>query len=416
MKNGQAKRTIACVPLIQKAKYAVLLTGTPALSRPMELFKQLQALQPSVYQNLHEFGKRYCTGGVFGMYQGASNHEELHALLKSTIMIRRLKREVLSELPQKRRQQVFLSLDKDGVKQMRALFVELEDVRRRSCNCNEAEMAEKLKYAEKQLISKIYTESGKVKLPVVQEYLTTILETDCKFLVFAHHQQMLDGIQSLLVKKKVGYIRIDGATPAISRHTLATKFQDDQKIQVALLGIRAAGVGLTLTAASTVIFAEMSWTPGDLVQAEDRAHRIGQESAVNVHYLHAHDTVDDLIWDSVQNKLENLGQVLDGKEDNLNASAAPLQSQALLHRQGTLDTFIFSKRFSNSRSDPFHSQESAFCNIKSMPAKEAEHPSESTEADNDIDEEHLNVPKALNQNYLPESSTENVSAKRSKFS
>ncbi|KAJ7299854.1 hypothetical protein O6H91_Y133800 [Diphasiastrum complanatum] len=393
MKNGQAKRTIACVPLIQKAKYAVLLTGTPALSRPMELFKQLQALQPSVYQNLHEFGKRYCTGGVFGMYQGASNHEELHALLKSTIMIRRLKREVLSELPQKRRQQVFLSLDKDGVKQMRALFVELEDVRRRSCNCNEAEMAEKLKYAEKQLISKIYTESGKVKLPVVQEYLTTILE-----------------------KKKVGYIRIDGATPAISRHTLATKFQDDQKIQVALLGIRAAGVGLTLTAASTVIFAEMSWTPGDLVQAEDRAHRIGQESAVNVHYLHAHDTVDDLIWDSVQNKLENLGQVLDGKEDNLNASAAPLQSQALLHRQGTLDTFIFSKRFSNSRSDPFHSQESAFCNIKSMPAKEAEHPSESTEADNDIDEEHLNVPKALNQNYLPESSTENVSAKRSKFS
>jgi SWI/SNF-related matrix-associated actin-dependent regulator 1 of chromatin subfamily A len=76
-----------------------------------------------------------------------------------------------------------------------------------------------------------------------------------------------------------------------------------------VLSIRAAGVGITLTAASTVIFAELSWTPGDLIQAEDRAHRIGQVSSVNIHYLLANDTVDDIIWDVVQSKLDNLGQV-----------------------------------------------------------------------------------------------------------
>ncbi|KAE9455034.1 hypothetical protein C3L33_13074, partial [Rhododendron williamsianum] len=105
LKNGQAKRTSASLPILQKAQYAILLSGTPALSRPIELFKQLEALYPNVYKNVHEFGNRYCKGGIFGVYQGASNHEELHNLMKATLMIRRLKRDVLSELPVKRRQQ-----------------------------------------------------------------------------------------------------------------------------------------------------------------------------------------------------------------------------------------------------------------------------------------------------------------------
>uniref|UniRef100_A0A2P2M0R0 SNF2 N-terminal domain-containing protein n=1 Tax=Rhizophora mucronata TaxID=61149 RepID=A0A2P2M0R0_RHIMU len=123
----------------QKAQYAILLSGTPALSRPIELFKQvilsvilesiqtssvwsycndyplqLEALYPAVYKNVHEYGNRYCRGGVFGVYQGASNHEELHILMKATIMIRRLKRDVLSELPLKRRQQVGITCLMNG--------------------------------------------------------------------------------------------------------------------------------------------------------------------------------------------------------------------------------------------------------------------------------------------------------------
>lgn len=340
LKNAQAKRTLACVPLLQRAKYSILLTGTPALSRPIELFKQLEALQPAIYRSVHEYGKRYCMGGLFGVYQGASNCEELHTLMKSTIMIRRLKKDVLSELPLKRRQQIYLSLDERGLKQMRVLFYELETVKRDLKSCQSVEDAEKLKYSERQLISKIYTETAQVKVPAVQDYLSTIIEADCKFLMFAHHKSMLDGIEQFLMKKKVGYVRIDGSTASSSRQALVTKFQENDHVKAAVLAIRAAGLGLTLTAASTVIFAEMSWTPGDLVQAEDRAHRIGQVSSVNVYYLHAHDTVDDLIWDSVQHKLENVGQVLDGKEDTLHLAAAGRHYSRLPPGQSTMKAFL----------------------------------------------------------------------------
>ncbi|CAN1128915.1 SWI/SNF-related matrix-associated actin-dependent regulator of chromatin subfamily A-like protein 1 [Linum perenne] len=151
-----------------------------------------------------------------------------------------------------------------------------------------------------------------------QKNLTS--KAGCKFLVFAHHRQMIDSVHEYLLKKKVGCIRIDGGTPSADRQALVTDFQENDSIKAAVLSIRAGGVGLTLTAASTVIFAELAWTPGDLIQAEDRVHRIGQVSSVNIHYLLANDTVDDIIWDVVQSKLENLGQMLDGHEETLEVS------------------------------------------------------------------------------------------------
>ncbi|XP_049398864.1 uncharacterized protein LOC125862781 [Solanum stenotomum] len=348
LKNAQAKRTSASLPLLQKAQYVILLSGTPALSRPIELFKQLEALHPTVYKNVHEYGNRYCKGGIFGVYQGASNHEELHSLIKATVMIRRLKKDVLSELPQKRRQHVFLNLGEKEMRQVNALFSELEVIKGKGKSAQSEEEANSLKFAEKSLISKIYTASAEAKIPAVLDYLGTMVEANCKFLIFAHHQSMIDSIHEYLLKKKVGCIRIDGSTPSALRQDLVTDFQEKETIKAAVLSIRAGGVGLTLTAASTVIFAELSWTPGDLIQAEDRAHRIGQVSSVNVCYLLANDTVDDIIWDVVQSKLDNLGQMLDGQEKSLEVSTN--QSHSSPSKQKTLDSFI--KRCNNSPQDP----------------------------------------------------------------
>ncbi|RYR76571.1 hypothetical protein Ahy_A01g001148 [Arachis hypogaea] len=139
-------------------------------------------------------------------------------------------------------------------------------------------------------------------------------------------------------KKKVGCIRIDGGTPAASRQQLVTDFQEKDYIKAALSS-KAGGVGLTLTAASTIIFAEQSWTPGDLIQAKDRAHRIGQ--LIN-------DTVDDIIWDVVQFKPDNLGQMLDAHENTLAVSnnqplSNPAKHTTIGHspsKQRTLDQFV----------------------------------------------------------------------------
>ncbi|CAN1279728.1 DNA annealing helicase and endonuclease ZRANB3 [Linum perenne] len=329
LKNAQAKRTTASLPVIKNAKYAILLSGTPALSRPIELFKQLEALHPDVYKNVHEYGNRYCKGGVFGAYQGASNHEELHNLMKTTVMIRRLKKDVLSELPQKRRQQVFLELAAKDMKNINSLFRELEVIKTKIKSCTSEEEVTSLKFSQKNLISKIYTDSAEAKVPAVLDYLATVVEAGCKFLVFAHHKQMIDSVHEYL-----------------------------------LLSIRAGGVGLTLTAASTVIFAELAWTPGDLIQAEDRVHRIGQVSSVNIYYLLANDTVDDIIWDVVQSKLENLGQMLDGHEETLEVSrdenqqmveASNKHGTKLWKKQETLDSFV--KRCRNTVDEDEEKQE-----------------------------------------------------------
>ncbi|CAL5061495.1 unnamed protein product [Urochloa decumbens] len=345
LKNGQAKRTIASLPVLQKAQYVILLSGTPALSRPIELFTQLQALYPTVYKNVNDYGNRYCKGGFYGLYQGASNHEELHNLMKATVMIRRLKKDVLSQLPVKRRQQTFLDLSEKDVKHVRALFHELETLKIKIESADSKEMFDSLKFAQKNLINKLYTDSATAKIPAVLDFLGTIIEADCKFLIFAHHQNMIEAIEQYLLKKKVKCIKIDGQTPVTTRQTLVTDFQNKDDIKAAVLSIRAGGYGLTLTAASTVIFAELSWTPGDIIQAEDRAHRIGQVSSVNIYYLLSNDTIDDLMWDAVQGKLENLGQMLDGQDKTLDVSqtdARPSPSK----QQKTLDGFL--KRGSTS--------------------------------------------------------------------
>ncbi|KAG9459981.1 hypothetical protein H6P81_004489 [Aristolochia fimbriata] len=317
LKNPQAKRTNASLPVLKKAQYVLLLTGTPALSHPIELFKQ----------------------GMFGLYQGASNHEELHNLIKATVMIHRLKKDVLKELPEKRRQQ-------------------LEVVKSKIKACQLQEEIEGLKFMQKNLINKIYNDSAEAKIPAVLDYLGM---AGCKFLIFAHHQPMLNAIHQFLqvssivmdLKRKVGCICIDGSTQQSSRLALVTEFQEKEEIKAAViffLSIKAAGVGLTLTAASTVIFSELSWNPGDITQAEDRARRIGQASSVNVYYLLANDTVDDILWDVVQNKTGNLGQMLDGYDNTLEVSSAQMGKQETLDssaqmsssspKQGTLDSFL----------------------------------------------------------------------------
>ena len=318
LKDWTAKRTKAALPILKKAKRVVLLTGTPALNRPKEIFTQLSAVAAKANLKLKDFGERYCEGSRWDKYAGSKNLGELFALLHSSVMVRRLKKDVLSELPRKRRQKVFLGLDATGKKQLAKLKEQMDESRAVLISSMLSGKTGGIR--DNGIIMEVYKKTAEVKIKAVQEYVGTLLETGEKFLIFAHHIALLDAIEQVCnrsSKSATGYIRIDGSTPAKQRADLVDDFQNNENTQVAILSIKAAGVGLTLTAASTVVFAELTWVPGDLIQAEDRAHRIGQQNAVNVSFLMVKNSIDEVIWNTIEQKLEQLGECLNGEQQKM---------------------------------------------------------------------------------------------------
>ena len=298
IKNKDAKRTKSIIPIAIRAKRLILLTGTPLLNKPMEGYTSLYVLRPDLFYNFGKYGKRYCDPipTPFGInWSGASYTKELHFIL-STMMIRRLKKDVLSELPPKRRSKIEIEVDKKILEQIKNNEKVNNGINNES-------------------VMDLYSLSGLAKIKGVIEYINDLLESDEKFLLFAHHQIVLNSIEDFLKRKKKKYIRIDGKTPQEMRFEYVKKYQEDINYKVALLSINAASTGLTLTSANIVVFAELIWTPALMIQAEDRAHRIGQNSGfVDIKYLYGPGTIDDYIFSKLQKKLLVVSTTLDDKQ------------------------------------------------------------------------------------------------------
>jgi len=319
IKEWSAARTKAVVAILKTAKRAILLSGTPTRNTADELHPQLSSLLPCL-ASFAEFRSRYCvqqqtqifSGKVVSRVVGARNTTELNSLLNSTVMVRRLKKDVLSQLPPKRRQKIPIEVsDEKVLREIRSEMQTLSDLMS-SGGGGEA-------------VQTLFLKTAKAKLPAVKEYLLEVLERgDEKTIIFAHHQIVLDGIsQSLgeqLRRRGLSYIRIDGHTPGAHRPELVKCFQEDEKCRVALLSITACGEGLTLTAAGLVIFAELFWVPGAVEQAEARAHRIGSShSKVIVEFLVVPNSPDERIFRSLERKTKDTSCVLDGTSKSLEA-------------------------------------------------------------------------------------------------
>ncbi|KAM4730927.1 SWI/SNF-related matrix-associated actin-dependent regulator of chromatin subfamily A-like protein 1 [Anableps anableps] len=318
LKNIKTARCKAALPLLKAAKRVILLSGTPAMSRPCELYTQILAVRPALFPRFHEFGVRYCDAREKSWgwdYSGSSNLGELKLLLEECLMLRRLKSDVLSQLPSKQRKVVTVTIEGVSTHTKAALSAAAKRLAKGHRNKTE----------EKEALLIFYNHTAEAKLQAIMEYITDMLECGReKFLVFAHHKLVLDHITTELLKKNVSLIRIDGATPSAERQQLCEKFQYSSKSCVAVLSITAANMGLTLHSADLVIFTELFWNPGVLIQAEDRVHRIGQTSNVNIHYLVAKGTADDHLWPMIQakmNVLEKVGLSESNLSDNaMNAS------------------------------------------------------------------------------------------------
>jgi len=330
IKDYKSARTKAIEPFLKKSKYLVLLSGTPALSRPMELLPQLQSLDPQLFRWPSEYGYRYCDGKtkLYGFggkeipdFTGSSNMQELSLLLNERCMIRRLKTEVLKQLPSKQR--CLIVLDPAGVDTASKVMKEKKKENEK----------DGMKGREKhQFILGWYNDTATAKLKAVQDYIKDLINSrDKKFIVFAHHQVILKGVMETLEKMKIGFIFIDGTVSSADRKTRVDKFQTEDNIKVAVLSITAANCGITLTAAQLVVFAELFWNPGILTQAEDRAHRIGQTDSVVIQYLVARGTADDVMWPLIQKKLEVLNKAGLSK-DNFEESEAKIMEDTHQHK------------------------------------------------------------------------------------
>uniref|UniRef100_A0A182MCU0 SWI/SNF-related matrix-associated actin-dependent regulator of chromatin subfamily A-like protein 1 n=1 Tax=Anopheles culicifacies TaxID=139723 RepID=A0A182MCU0_9DIPT len=332
LKNFKAKCTTVALALAKKARRVVLLSGTPALSRPVELFTQLQMLDGR-FCSFKEYSTRFCAGkqGNFGWdASGQSNLAELNLLLGRKFMIRRTKDEVMSELTEKNRETVVLDPSYMWTNE------EVED----NMNSYASDYTSSKGRQREEALIKYYSVSAEAKAPAVCAYLKQVLKEKKKFIVFAHHHVMLDAIEKFLTKQKVDFIRIDGSTRSDLRTSLVEKFQTKVSCHAAVLSLKACNAGITLTAAQLVLFAELDWNPSTLAQAESRAHRIGQVDNVTVRYLLAKKTADDIIWTMLQRKQETLSRVGLCNEDFSDASSVQAPSDA-----GNIEPFL-NKSFS----------------------------------------------------------------------
>jgi len=302
IKNYKAKRTQLATSL--KATRRILLTGTPILNRPKEIFSLVNYLDPEQWRSFFYFAKRYCNAHHNGYgwdFDGANPKTlpELQARLRSTIMVRRLKKDVLKELPPKRRQVIDVEANgaSNAVKAEQAAYSRVEDriaaAKARVELAKAGDSDEEYKAAVAALqetmtlafteISSARHDVALAKVPSVVEHVKNVLEDQDKVIVFAHHLDVIDK----LVKElgEYGVVSLKGSDSMESRQAAVDAFQNDPKTRVFVGSLKAAGVGITLTAASVVVFAELDWVPANMSQAEDRAHRIGQTDMVLVQHL-----------------------------------------------------------------------------------------------------------------------------------
>jgi len=309
IKNNQAKRTKAVKKLGKFIPHVIGLSGTPIVNRPIEIYNAVNIIDRTIFPSQWDYTEKYCARKYNGFgydVSGASNTEELNYKLTNTIMLRRLKKDVLPDLPDKVHS--YIPIELDNVEEYNFAetnfisFVRQYKGKEAAVRASNAQALAEIE-GLKQLAVK-----GKLKQCI--NWIRDFLESDEKLVVFATHKFVIEELMKAFPKIAV---KVDGSVTGKNRQLAVDSFQKLSTVRLFVGNIKAAGVGITLTAASNVAFIELPWTPGDLVQAEDRVHRIGQKNSVNIHYLLASETIEERIAKLIDKKRKILDSVLDGK-------------------------------------------------------------------------------------------------------
>jgi SWI/SNF-related matrix-associated actin-dependent regulator 1 of chromatin subfamily A len=327
-KNPRAQRTHAAQQLcgaVPREGLVLALTGTPVMNRPRELISQLRILG-----RLSDFG----SGAQFGeRFRGPDAHQRLHWHLRARCFVRRLKSEVLPQLPAKTRAVVPVALDNeaeyrlaedDVVAWLRTQPLDLREL--------DAKVAAALRAERLVRLNALKLLAARGKLHAALHWIHDFLSSGEPLIVFARHRE----IQRAVLERFPRALHVLGEDSRRARDQAVRAFQEEgDASQLIVCSIEVAGQGITLTRASNVAFLELDWTPAKHDQAEDRCHRIGQQDAVNATYLLAADTIDETIATLLERKRAVIGAVTDGREEDehgvVDALVAELRGEPYRH-------------------------------------------------------------------------------------
>ena len=315
IKNGMTKRSKAAMAL--KADFRMVTTGTPIENHLGELWNLFNFINPSLLGSLAKFNERYANP-----IENNRDHNAQQRLKKvlRPFILRRLKNDVLTELPARTEVTLHIELSNEerafyealrrdalkvmqesqtkGGNQQLQVLAEIMKLRRACCN-------PRLVLEDSPLMSS--------KLEAFEELVDELLDNKHKALVFSQFVGHLTLIRKLLDKKKIPYHYLDGSTPVAQRKKAMNAFQSGDG-DLFLISLKAGGTGLNLTAADYVIHMDPWWNPAVEDQASDRAHRMGQKRPVTVYRLVAKDTIEDKIVALHHQKRDLANSLLEGGE------------------------------------------------------------------------------------------------------
>lgn len=299
--------------IVARSDYVWTLSGTFQMNFPNEWYTHFRALAPERILSpktgkvwtFEQFQSHFCemTYGFAGMkVVGSKNEDKLQKRLDG-FMLRRLKKDVLPDLPDVRFSEFDVKADVTDIE----LGINPEEIKALKIILERDGVAG-LKDAYSYFAS-VRRATALAKVKAVAEYLRMFLETtDRKIVVFAHH---VDVIKALRKQRGMeGFVHIDGSTHPRERSRMVERFQTEPNIRGFFGQIVAAGTGITLTAASDLLFVESSWVPAENAQAAMRIHRIGQKSLCDVRFAVLPKSIDAIVTRAVMRKSESIAKVL----------------------------------------------------------------------------------------------------------
>ena len=323
IQNAQAQRTKLINSFAKNINRVWLLTGTPMTSRPMNYFNLLNIIESPVAQNWMAYAIRYCQGYQFNAgkrkiwnVSGASNLEELRDRTSRQVL-RRLKEDVL-DLPDKIITPVYLRLKSKEYETEVGEYYDWYE------NKKEESKSLTIQFSKLMKVRQIIAEE-KIKYTI--ELAENIIEQGKKVIIFTNFTDTLRKIHEHFGKQSV---YLDGSCTKPQRQYAVDQFQENDKIKVFVGNLKAAGVGITLTAGEACIMNDLSFVPSDHSQAEDRAYRYGQKSNVSVYYPIFENTIEGIIYDMLTNK-KNIFETVMG--DNIEKGDIVEQMMNLINQR-----------------------------------------------------------------------------------